>query len=418
MVLGVVEDSDEDFAAFTRIVDHEAPEATVHRWMRAEGMLEWFDGGVDELPDLLVLDLNLPGIDGAELTRRLREDPSTVDLPIFVLSRSGLQSDVDRCYAAGADAYLTKPRSTPELRALLQMLMRSHASFRSPTAGGSTRIGATTAATQPSSPTATIEAHRLAYEQELGAERAARQRAEMLQRLASRLAEALSPTQMEAAIGRDLAAHGIAHGATLTLGAETTGGPTSVPVIGTRGTTLGTLRVDFPGEPDDALARAIAELTAGSLERLGRLARATRKNKVVQDDAPDLPSRRWWAAAVAAELSNARTSGAPLTLVLVEIVGFERYIQEYGHVAADRLLLTISDAWRRTGNDLLSRSGGESFAALLPGMRRSQAEALVTDIRRAPNLKRTFVAGVAEWDRAEDAAALVARAEAAMATRT
>ncbi len=72
-------------------------------------------------PDLIILDLGLPGIDGIEVTRRLREWTST---PIVILSVQDQDSDKIEALDAGADDYLTKPFSVGELSARLRVAIR------------------------------------------------------------------------------------------------------------------------------------------------------------------------------------------------------------------------------------------------------------------------------------------------------
>ena len=62
-----------------------------------------------EKPALLVLDLGLPKIDGFEVCRRVKADPSTRAIPIIVLSAKSQQTDKDLAVAAGADGYMPKP---------------------------------------------------------------------------------------------------------------------------------------------------------------------------------------------------------------------------------------------------------------------------------------------------------------------
>jgi signal transduction histidine kinase/ActR/RegA family two-component response regulator len=60
-------------------------------------------------PDIVLLDLHLPDIPGAEVLRRLREDPTTHDIPVIVISADATPSQIRKLLAEGADAYLTKP---------------------------------------------------------------------------------------------------------------------------------------------------------------------------------------------------------------------------------------------------------------------------------------------------------------------
>jgi two-component system, OmpR family, KDP operon response regulator KdpE len=72
-------------------------------------------------PDLILLDLGLPDMDGIEVTRRLRE---WTTVPIIVLSARGLEQDKVAALDAGADDYLTKPFSLPELMARIRVAQR------------------------------------------------------------------------------------------------------------------------------------------------------------------------------------------------------------------------------------------------------------------------------------------------------
>lgn len=76
------------------------------------------------LPDLVLLDLMLPGIDGLEVCRRLRDDPRTRDIPVVMLTAKGTESDVVVGLTLGADDYIVKPFSTSELMARIKAVLR------------------------------------------------------------------------------------------------------------------------------------------------------------------------------------------------------------------------------------------------------------------------------------------------------
>jgi CheY-like chemotaxis protein len=65
--------------------------------------------GRAERPDLVLMDLGLPRIDGCEATRRLKADPATHKIPIIVLSAHAMTNDRDKALEAGADEFDTKP---------------------------------------------------------------------------------------------------------------------------------------------------------------------------------------------------------------------------------------------------------------------------------------------------------------------
>jgi two-component system, cell cycle response regulator DivK len=71
----------------------------------------------ETLPDLVLMDLQLPGIDGTEALRRLRENPATSDVPVVAVTAFAMKEDREQTRRAGFDGYVTKPlsvRSLPE----------------------------------------------------------------------------------------------------------------------------------------------------------------------------------------------------------------------------------------------------------------------------------------------------------------
>src|SRR6195256_5167971 len=78
----------------------------------------------ESVPDLIVLDWMLPGLSGIELCRRLRARPETKQLPIIMLTARGEESERIRGLATGADDYIVKPFSVPELLARIRALLR------------------------------------------------------------------------------------------------------------------------------------------------------------------------------------------------------------------------------------------------------------------------------------------------------
>ena len=79
---------------------------------------------VDRRPDLLLVDWMLPDTSGLELTRQLRRDPNTRDIPIIMLTARADESDKVAGLEGGADDYMTKPFSARELVARIQALLR------------------------------------------------------------------------------------------------------------------------------------------------------------------------------------------------------------------------------------------------------------------------------------------------------
>jgi CheY-like chemotaxis protein len=72
-----------------------------------------------ERPNLIVMDLAMPGMDGWEATRRLKADPRTADIPIVALTAFALRGDEERAREAGCDGYLSKPCRPQTIRAVV-----------------------------------------------------------------------------------------------------------------------------------------------------------------------------------------------------------------------------------------------------------------------------------------------------------
>ncbi|KQY21228.1 hypothetical protein ASD16_18080 [Cellulomonas sp. Root485] len=77
----------------------------------------------EHVPDLAVLDVRMPKLDGYEVTRALRADEATRRMPIILLTAKVQDGDVQRGFDAGADDYVRKPFSPQELRARVQAIL-------------------------------------------------------------------------------------------------------------------------------------------------------------------------------------------------------------------------------------------------------------------------------------------------------
>jgi CheY-like chemotaxis protein len=74
-------------------------------------------------PALILMDIQMPVMDGLEATRRLREHPQFAQIPIIALTALAMPGDRERCLAAGANDYLTKPVSLKKLLSLIQTFL-------------------------------------------------------------------------------------------------------------------------------------------------------------------------------------------------------------------------------------------------------------------------------------------------------
>jgi CheY-like chemotaxis protein len=76
-----------------------------------------------EKPDIILLDINIPGIDGFELARRLKGDEDTAGIPVIATTANVLVGDRERCLEAGCDDYLPKPLDIRKLREMMRFYL-------------------------------------------------------------------------------------------------------------------------------------------------------------------------------------------------------------------------------------------------------------------------------------------------------
>ncbi len=107
----------------------ELMEILLSRWnytlLKATDGEEALNVAVREHPDLIIMDLRLPKMNGLEVTRRLRETPAFNYTPIIAVTAYAMRGDKKRAIEAGCNAYLTKPVNTRELPRIITGMLSS-----------------------------------------------------------------------------------------------------------------------------------------------------------------------------------------------------------------------------------------------------------------------------------------------------
>lgn len=121
----LVEDNPGDIRLTQEAIKTTDREVTLQTITHGDEAVEFFQQATEgSLPDLVLLDLNLPGQDGCEVLETVRGDSRLKPLPVIMLTSSEADEDIARCYDAQANAYLTKPTDPAKFRSLVEELER------------------------------------------------------------------------------------------------------------------------------------------------------------------------------------------------------------------------------------------------------------------------------------------------------
>ncbi len=125
----VIEDSDEDFEALRRMLRKSDMVNPIYRCIDGDDALdflyhtgEYVDSEIP-LPSLILLDLNLPGTDGRELLKEIKQDEELKTIPVVVFTTSSNPKDIEFCYRYGVNGYILKPIEINKLTRTIQVLI-------------------------------------------------------------------------------------------------------------------------------------------------------------------------------------------------------------------------------------------------------------------------------------------------------
>ena len=111
----VVEDNEKNMKLFCDVLH-----ATGYRTLEATTGEQAVELTVERQPDLVLMDIQLPDIDGVEALRRLRADARSADIPVLAVTAQAMEGDRERFLAEGFDDYVSKPVDVVELVAVVR----------------------------------------------------------------------------------------------------------------------------------------------------------------------------------------------------------------------------------------------------------------------------------------------------------
>lgn len=115
MLILYVEDNYENKLFVRRVL-----ESMGHEMMEAETGHESLSIVEERVPDLVLMDINIPGMDGLETAAKFKANPRLTHIPIIALTANAMKGDRERCLAAGCNGYMQKPIGVSDLRREVQ----------------------------------------------------------------------------------------------------------------------------------------------------------------------------------------------------------------------------------------------------------------------------------------------------------
>jgi two-component system, cell cycle response regulator len=338
----------------------------------------------EEEPDLVLLDLGLPGVSGLEVLRQLRRDPQTRDIMVIAMTETGTASERMAAFAAGADDVMDRPANERVLLARVRNLLRSRADSAFPGTAdlGMAGMAENQTSFEPQGLVAVVSARPVAAVQlQLDLAGQLRDRLVVLSRR-----EALDEAAMTRP-GSDLPEVYIIHddgsdpSGSLRLLSELKSHQitrhAAVCVVGPSGGG-DEAAMAFDLGADDAVGPDVtsAELALRTRSLLRRKRQGDRRRIRMQDGLrlamidplTGLYNRRFAIPQLAVIAARSQREGTEFAVMVVDLDRFKQVNDLFGHAVGDQVLVEV--AHRLTANlrdsDVLARIGGEEFLAILP----------------------------------------------------
>ncbi len=353
------------------------------------------DVAVKERPDLILLDVMMPGMDGFDVCRRLRADPVTMHIPIVMVTALSDTEDRVVGLSAGADDFLTKPVEDLALLARVRSLLRFKVTFDELRL----RLGAGSGPSKDAMPDADV--------QDTG-------RILLLEDFESRarmISEALGEANDVTIVGDDtealrLADVGDFDVVIISLTLEDIDGlrvcsqlrsrtaTRHVPILAlveegdlellAKALDLGvTDYVMTPLDRNELIARVRTQVRRKHYQDRLRLDLDESVSMASVDELTKLHNRRYLTSHMAREFERAVDNKKPLSVIMLDVDHFKKVNDTHGHAVGDEVLVELARRmieWTRT-SDLSARLGGEEFVVVMPETTLHVAETVAERLR-------------------------------------
>jgi CheY-like chemotaxis protein len=117
--IAAAEDDEEDRILMREAMRNAGIEKTLTIFEKSEHLMEHLNKNKNtyrkKLPNIIILDLNMPGKNGFDCLKEIKSDPALSHIPVIVMSTSGYTADITTCYKLGANSYIRKPLTFNEL---------------------------------------------------------------------------------------------------------------------------------------------------------------------------------------------------------------------------------------------------------------------------------------------------------------